>query len=396
MTLAALALIAAIQVHGNHTTPDEDILAIAALKVGDEATPERLADAEARLRDSHRFEAVEIRRRYQSIADPSRILVILLVDEKPGVTAHVLVPGPARRLRAATMWLPILRFEDGYGFTYGARTAVVDALGPRSRISMPLTWGGERRAAVDVERALDRGPLSIVRATAAVDRRVNPHFNVSDSRREVSVQADRAVAGWLRVGGDARVGRVTFGGVGALHRSAGAHLVVDTRLDPSFPRNGVLASASIERLMFEGGQASRWSTDVRGYVGLYRGSVLAVRARTVRADTPLPPSEQTLLGGGDSLRGYRAGYLAADGIAVTSAEVRVPFTSPLTIGRFGAKLFTDVATTWPAGTSLTTRRFDQGNGGGIYFGAAVFTASADIAFPRHGSPRWHFGLGIAF
>ncbi|PYR76812.1 MAG: hypothetical protein DMF87_17405 [Acidobacteria bacterium] len=291
---------------------------------------------------------------------------------------------------------PVLRFEDGYGFTYGARAAVVSTLGSRSRISAPFTWGGERRAGVEVERAFDRGPLSIIRATAAIDRRVNPHFNVSDSRRDVGVQADRALAGWLRVGGDARVADVTFGGLPALHRTAGAHVVVDTRLDPSFPRNALLASASIERIAFEGGRASRWSTDLRGYLGLYRGSVLALRARTVRADTPLPPSEQTLLGGSDSLRGYRAGYLSADGIAATSAELRVPFTSPLTIGRFGMKLFADAATTWPAGTSLTTRHFDQGNGGGLYFGAALFTANVDIAFPRRGTARWHFGLGVSF
>ena len=385
-----------IRVHGNHTTPDQDILSIAALDVGETPTPERLAAAEARLRDSHRFETVEVRRRYQSIADPSQILVILLVDELPGVSKDTLLPGPAARLRAMTMWMPVLRFEDGYGFTYGARAAVVGTLGSRSRISAPFTWGGERRAGVDVERAFDRGPLSLIRATAAIERRVNPHFKVSDSRRDVGVQADRALAGWLRMGGDARVADVTFGGLPALHRTAGAHVVVDTRLDPSFPRNGLLASASIERIAFEGGRASRWSTDLRGYLGLYRGSVLALRARTVRADTPLPPSEQTLLGGSDSLRGYRAGYLSADGIAATSAELRVPFTSPLTIGRFGMKLFADAATTWPAGTSLTTRHFDQGNGGGIYFGAALFTANVDIAFPRRGTARWHFGLGVSF
>ncbi len=98
--------IADIRVHGNHTTPDEDVLALAGLKIGDAATAERLAEAEARLRDSNRFEAVEVRRRYQSIADASQILVILLVDERPGVTSDVLIPGPARRLRAAAMWLP--------------------------------------------------------------------------------------------------------------------------------------------------------------------------------------------------------------------------------------------------------------------------------------------------
>ena len=135
---------------------------------------------------------------------------------------------------------------------------------------------------------------------------------------------------------------------------------------------------------------------VRGYIGVYRGTVLALRARTVRAASPLPPSEQTLLGGSESLRGYRAGYLAGDGIAATSAEFRVPLTSPLNVGRFGMKLFVDNGTIWPAGSSLSKRHFEQGTGGGIYFGATIVNAGIDVAWPRHGSPRWHFGLGVSF
>jgi len=279
------------------------------------------------------------------------------------------------------MWLPILKFEDGYGFTYGARTAFIDTIGPHSRISVPLTLGGERRAAVELERTFDQGPVSLVRGTAALDRRVNPHFNVPDLRREVGVQADRALLPWLRAGADARVAHVTFGGLDALHRSAGVHAVVDTRFDPSFPRNGFLATVAWERIGFEGGSSPVLSTDLRGYIGLYRGIVFALRARTIRASSPLPPSEQTLLGGSDSLRGYRAGYAAGDGIAASSAELRVPFTSPLDVGRFGVKVFVDTGTAWPAGASLSKRHFEQGTGGGMYFGAALFNAGVDVAWP---------------
>jgi outer membrane protein assembly factor BamA len=385
-----------IRVHGNHTTPDQDILNIAGLSVGEAPSPERLANADAKLRDSHRFESVEVRKRYESISDLSQILVVLLVDEVPGVTKDNLLPGPLTRFKAAAMWLPILRFEDGYGFTYGARTAVIDRIGPRSRISVPLTWGGERRAGLELERAFDRGPLSAVRGSVALDRRVNPHFDVPDSRREAAVQADRALLTWLRAGAGARAARVGFGGLDAIHYAAGAHLVIDTRLDPTFPRNGLLATTALERMVFEGGRSLVWSTDLRGYVGVYRGTVLALRARTVRAASPLPPSEQALLGGSDSLRGYRAGFLAGDGIAATSAELRVPLTSPLNIGRFGMKVFVDHGTTWPAGTPLWTRHFEQGIGGGIYFGAALVNGGIDVAQARDGSRRWHFGLGVTF
>ena len=60
-----------IRVHGNHTTPDADILAIAGLVLGEAAAPDRLTEAESRLLASRRFTTIEVRRRYQSIADPS-------------------------------------------------------------------------------------------------------------------------------------------------------------------------------------------------------------------------------------------------------------------------------------------------------------------------------------
>ena len=389
-----------IRVHGNHTTPDADVLAIAGLTVGETATAERLAEAEAKLRASRRFAAIEVRRRYQSISDPSQILIVLLVDELPGVSKDNLLPGPLSRLRASGMWLPILSFADGYGFTYGARVSFVHTLGSRSRISTPLTWGGERRAAVEVERTFDRGPLSVLRGTVAVNRRVNPYFEVPDTRREAAIQADRALGPWLRAGGDARVTQVAFGQTDERHQAAGGHVVLDTRLDPSFPRNALLASTAWERVGFKGSSSSRWSTELRGYVGVYRGTVLALRARTVRAGSALPPSEQTLLGGTDSLRGYRAGYRAADGIAASSAELRVPLTSPLNVGRFGAKVFVDTGAPWAAGMPLAKQQFKNGVGGGIYFGAAVLTAGVDVAFPRlhqgYGAARWHFGLGLTF
>jgi hypothetical protein len=154
--------ISEIRVHGNHTTPDADILALSGLQVGDEASEARLRDAERRLRETSRFEGVEVRRRYLSIADPTQILVMIVVDEHPSVTEHDLNPGPLRRIASAGMWLPILRHEDGYGLSYGARYSVSDLLGEGSRVSMPLSWGGERRLAIEAECPFD-GAITVVR-----------------------------------------------------------------------------------------------------------------------------------------------------------------------------------------------------------------------------------------
>ena len=77
---------------------------------------------------------------------------------------------PARAVRQrgpALMFLPLLGSDGGYGFTYGALVSLPDAAGPRTRLSMPLTWGGERQAGIqprrqrDLERRHVRGGVQV-------------------------------------------------------------------------------------------------------------------------------------------------------------------------------------------------------------------------------------------
>src|SRR5690606_3885088 len=112
-----------VRVHGNHTTPDADVLAIAGVAVGAPVTSDLVAEVTRRLDASGRFRRVDVRTRFASIADPSAILLVIVVDERAGIALDVPEPGPLRRLEASTMWLPVLRREDGYGFTYGVRFA---------------------------------------------------------------------------------------------------------------------------------------------------------------------------------------------------------------------------------------------------------------------------------
>jgi outer membrane protein assembly factor BamA len=385
-----------IRIHGNHTTPDADILTLSGLSTGIEADEAALRAAERKLRDTGRFEGVELRRRYLSIADPSQILVMIVVDEHPAVSATDLTPGAMKKLGSASMWLPILHHKDGYGLTYGARVSFNDVLGDRSRVSVPLTWGGERRVAVETERQFD-GPISVVRGGLSLYRRVNPHYETPDTRREVRVEAERTVTDWLRVGADARLANVRFGETyDARHTAGGLHAVVDTRIDPSFPRDAVHARFGWERLDFQAGLADRWLTDVRGYVGIGGSRVLALRGQMARSNAALPLAEQTLLGGSESLRGYPTGYRAGDNLASGTIEVRQPLNSPLSVGRFGVKAFVDAGTVWASGGRLGDQPFDRGLGGGVYFGAGPFVMDLDVAWPEEGKPRAHFGMGVTF
>ena len=386
-----------IRVHGNYATPDEDVLVLSGLKIGEPATDERLAAAQKAIEASDRFDDVDVRRRFRSIDDPADILVMILVRERPGVTEDDLTPGTFKRLRALQQWMPILNYADGYGFTYGARTTYSGLAGRDTRLSIPLSWGGERRAAAELERTFDSGPLSVVRGSLFVNRRVNPHYEQSDVRLGVRLGAEKALTPWLRAGADGRLERVDFAGLGGVrHSAAGAHVTFDTRIDPSFPRNAVFTQLGWERLAFPSGHAGRALLDARGFVGLLGSPVLALRAQMARADAALPPAEQPLLGGGSTVRGYRAGNRAGDSLAAVSAELRVPLTSPLNFGRFGVKGFVDAGTVWSAGQRLSDQPWDRGIGGGVFFGASVLTLDVDVAWPEHGNPRAHFSLGVTF
>jgi hypothetical protein len=282
--------IAEIRVHGNHTTPDADVIGLSGLKAGDAANEARLAEAEQALRKSNRFEDIEVRKRFRSIENPSDILVIIVIDERAGVSDDDLTPGFGARVRSAILWLPIFNYADGYGLTYGIRPALADPIGEDSRLSFPLSWGGERRAGVELERSFHD---QRTRAGVAfwVNRRVNPAFDVPDLRQQVRFEADHAILDWMRVGASARIAHVELGDdYSARHTAGGPHVTFDTRVDPLFPRNAIHAQIGWEAIAFESGSAGQLKTDARGYIGLLGSTVLALRGQLVHSDSPRPSS----------------------------------------------------------------------------------------------------------
>lgn len=396
-----------VRVHGNHTTPDADVLVIAGVQTGQPFTDQQIVDAQKRLRDSGRFEGAEVLKRYRSIANADEILVMVVVDEHAAVSSDALTPGPFKRLRAATMWLPILSHADGYGFTYGAYTTFLEPLGSKTRLTIPLTWGGERRAAAELERTFESGPFNRITGTFSVNRRVNPFYQLSDRRFEARVAGERAITDWLRVDAGARITDNLFGAINDRTRAASANVTVDTRLDPSFPRNAFYVKAGIEQMAFDpdaprplpltwATRATKGTVDARGYVGVGGSAVLALRANTTQARAPLPLFEQPLLGGSGSVRGYRTGHRANDNVASFSAELRYPLTSPVGQGRFGVKGFVDAGAAWAHGTRFRDQQLDRGIGGGVFFGVGPLTLDLDVAKPREGKARAHFGMGLAF
>ena len=208
---ASPGVVAEIRIHGNYTTPDADVVAIIGDVIGKPATDALIADVGARLDKSGRFDGVEVRKRYRSIDNPDDILLMVVVDEVAAISDEDLTPGPLKKFRSSGMFMPVLNSEDGYGFTYGMRVSFVDQLGPRSRISFPLTWGGER-----ARRA--RARVHLARAPAGAREQADLWIARRDGGRRIraaAVHQDDLGAGKARheIGQQAfEVGRLVEGG----------------------------------------------------------------------------------------------------------------------------------------------------------------------------------------
>jgi outer membrane protein assembly factor BamA len=387
-----------VRVHGNHTTPDADILGIIGDVVGKPATDQLIAEVQIRLERSGRFDGVEVRKRFRSIENPDDILLMVVVDEVPAIDEFDLTPSPMKKFWSSGMFMPILHSEDGYGFTYGLRTAFVDRLGSRSRITIPLSWGGERQAKVQVEKSFTSGPVERINGEFGVMRRENPHYELSDRRTGFAARVESAPTRWLRLGAGGRRDEVLFGGIDRDTVSrVGGDATIDTRVDPAFPRNAIQATFGLQRVQFDSGDANQRRADVRGYLGLFGQSVLAVRGLSVTTNRALPRYEQLLLGGASNLRGYDAGYKAGDNLVAVSAEIRLPLTSPVNVGRFGIKAFVDAGAIYGVGEKLKDqKRLERGLGMGAYFHLTVVSMSLDVARSREGDMRYHFSLGVTF
>ena len=390
-----------VRVHGNHTTPDADVLALAGLAVGQPLAETTVADAEHRLRDSGRFASVEIRKRYRSLERLDEVALVIVVREHP-VPEDPASPTPAvlrpfRRLVASGMLLPVLSYTDGYGFTYGARVSFVHVLGRDGRVSVPLTWGATRRAAIEVDKRIPAGPVDRLVGGVEIWRRENPFYERHERRSGGWLGASGRVAGPLRAGVRGAIANVSLGEVDERLATYGAEVSVDTRHDPVFPRNALYARAAWDALRPEtSGTANRRAAEARGYLGLVRQSVLSLRWQYSGSDAPLPLYERALLGGADSVRGYEAGHDSGDNLIAASAELRVPLNSPLGISRAGISLFVDRGRVWDHGTPASDAPWRSGGGVGFFFLASLFQVNADVAVRDGGGVRVHFGTGLQF
>lgn len=389
--------IASVRVHGNHATPDEEVLRLAGLTIGQPLTADLLGQVERRLGESGRFARAEIRKRYQSLSDPSAVALIIVVQEHEGATPEDPLPGPMRKFTGRLMFLPILTFEDGYNFTYGARVTVADAIGKGGRLTVPLTWGGTRQAAIEADRPFAAGPISRIRFGADIHQRQNPHFEVADQRKEGWAELSATPVRFVQLGARMSFASVRFDGADDRLVSYGASAAFDTRRNASFPRNALLARVAWDALRIDGRNAiNRIQPDVQAYVGLVKSSIVMVRLQASLADDRLPPYEQALLGGMSTVRGFRTGFRAGDNLLAGTVEFRVPLNSPMRFANSGLRIFADGGATWNHGERLEHARADRGVGAGWFIIAPLFQFGIDVARGLDSGTRAHVQLGIQF
>ena len=196
-------------------------------------------------------------------------MLVIVVDEGP---VHIEMTGdpdqPTRVVRTRRpnmLFLPVLNAEDGYGLTYGARFALADPAGRNSRLSFPLTWGGTKEAAAELDKTFVRGPLRPPRRAA--DRsRGGPTRSSSedDDRARVWVRGERELV--PRACGSGRPPAASASRSSSARdrfTHAGADVVLDTRLDPFLPRNAVYARAAWDHFNVDAGRRGTGPSSTR-------------------------------------------------------------------------------------------------------------------------------------
>jgi outer membrane protein assembly factor BamA len=295
------------------------------------------------------------------------------------------------------MFVPILGAEDGYGFTYGAQIAFIGRRNPRRRVVVPASWGGDKQVGAEYQQEFGRWFAPRLRAGAVVQRRTHPFYDEHADRTRAWGRTEWPIVRNIRTGAEVAWQSSSLAGQDVEARSVGADVVFDTRIDPLMPHNAVFVRSAVERLHFSSStSAVRTEIDANGYVGIYRGTVLALRAVREDFSRPAPPFYKSLLGGSRNLRGFRAGRAVGDTLIAGSVELRIPTTSPLRMTRFGYSVFMDAGTTYDKGQRFRDQKLERGVGAGIWMTAPLFRFSAAVARGLGSGIRAHIGAGLTF
>ena len=79
-----------------------------------------------------------------------------------------------------------------------------------------------------------------------------------------------------------------------------------------------------------------------------------------------------------------------------SIELRIPLTTPLSVGKLGVSVFADTGTAYEKGQRFRDQTLRTGIGGSVWFTAAAFRMGLSVAHGRGADTRVNFGGGLTF
>ncbi|UCH36513.1 MAG: BamA/TamA family outer membrane protein [Armatimonadota bacterium] len=178
-------------------------------------------------------------------------------------------------------------------------------------------------------------------------------------------------------------------------RSLGVTLRNDDRDIKANPTRGGLNSVSAEFAGWLGGASfNKYGVDLRRYFRVGGKRILATRLMLGFAAGHPPFLEQYLIGGGDTLRGYRNDRFPGTRMAILNTELRVPLQENL-----AGVVFVDVGTAWGGvfARELGDTRFEAhvGYGLGVRLVTPIGPIRIDYGIGSEGQET-HFSVGHAF
>jgi outer membrane protein assembly factor BamA len=296
---------------------------------------------------------------------------------------------------ARTTYAGLFSIELGSGFT-GARMAV-------ARFHAPLLMRDWRlNTSIGTTRETRLGYFGLGNDTrnseSLVTKRQPHYYEARRARYFGNVDVSRRITGPLWIAGS---GGVEYSNLSDLSRPSlfrtqvgtsdlsdtdvrgRVTLVLDARDNEFNTTRGVFAQAS-----FGGGTGgdgySRFTGDVRGYLPLRQGTVLAARVAgsgmsskaplNARYEVPTWEGEIQVLGGATSHRGLAFQRLAGRGVLFANAEVRHNLLDLGDFGAFTLLAFVDAGRVFEQEDfELTTKDMKVGGGGGLAIRLLRFT-----------------------
>ena len=79
------------------------------------------------------------------------------------------------------MFLPIINYSDGYGFTYGGLISAKDTLAWATHLGA-ADVGRHAPGGAEIDRTFKSGPLTRAESSIAIWQRENPRFDIADQR----------------------------------------------------------------------------------------------------------------------------------------------------------------------------------------------------------------------